>query len=104
MTRRFAYGDKAWGECARSGKRMYLKDMIEDPRTGLLVDPAWAEDPDPLPPANIIDGIALHRPAPSHDREGVEYVFGYGFDLSTGEATPPLIAFYEMGAPTVIAA
>lgn len=83
---------------------MYLKDMVEDPRTGLLVDPAWAEDPDPLPPANIIDGIQLHRPAPSHDREGVEFVFGYAFDLSTGESAPPLIALFETGTPMVTAA
>lgn len=104
MTRRFARGDKAWGECARSGRRMLLKDMVEDPRTGLLVDPSWAEDPDPLPPANIIDGISLHRPAPSHDREGVEFVYGYAFDLASGESAPPLIALFAMGTPTVIAA
>lgn len=82
---------------------MLLKDMVEDARTGLLVDPSWAEDPDPLPPANVIDGISLHRPAPSHDREGVEFVFGYAFDLSTGEPAPPLIVFFEMSSSTVTA-
>lgn len=101
MTRRFARGERAWGECARSGRRMLLKDMVEDARTGLLVDPSWAEDPDPLPPARISDGISLHRPAPSHDREGVEFVFGYAYDLATDQSAPPLIAYYASGVPSV---
>lgn len=101
MTRRFARGDNAWGECARSGRRMLRNDMVLDPRTGMLVDPAWSEIADPRPPSRLIDGIALHRPAPSKDREGVEFVFGYAFDLATGETAPPFIVYYESGVPTV---
>lgn len=63
---RYAPGRKAWGECARSGRRMLLKDMTFDGRfPNLRVDPAWFEDKHPqenLP--KVSDAIALHRPAP----------------------------------------
>lgn len=66
MATRYAPGRKAWGECARSGRRMLLKDMTFDGRfPNLRVDPAWREEKHPqenLP--KVSDGIALHRPAP----------------------------------------
>lgn len=66
MTTRYAPGRKAWGECARSGRRMLLKDMTFDGRyPNLRVDPAWREEKHPqenLP--KVSDGIALFRPAP----------------------------------------
>lgn len=66
MNNRFAPGRRAWGECARSGRRMLLKDMTFDGYyPNLRVDPAWREERHPqeqLP--KVTDAIALHQPAP----------------------------------------
>lgn len=63
---KYAKGDQAWGECARSGRRMLLKDMVADGYyPDLIVDPAWREERQPqehLP--GISDPEALYRPAP----------------------------------------
>lgn len=103
MSARFARGSRAWGECARSGKRMLLKDMVEDPRTGLLVAPDWAEPLDPRPPTDIYDGVALHRPAPDLDASQMAtvFIFGTGFDLSSGEIMAPFLETYETTPPTI---
>jgi hypothetical protein len=67
---RYAPGKKAWGECARSGKRMLLKDMVFDGRyPNLRVDPDWWEGKHPqetLP--KVSDAIALFHPAPQNLR------------------------------------
>lgn len=65
MTRkRFARGDRALGECQRSGKRVPHRELVEDghiPR--LLVAPDWWEPkhPQETPPV-VTDPIALQRP------------------------------------------
>lgn len=66
----YARGHKAWGICARSGKRVYLRDMVTDGQTGLLVakdeyDPKHPQET----PVIVDDPIALYRPAPDDRRE-----------------------------------
>lgn len=86
MAQNYSDGKKAWGQCARTGKRMLLKDMVPDGRfPGLLVDPAAWEDKHPqetlkpLPP----EPQAVRRPAPDRDRP-VSVVTFPGYDLVTG--------------------
>lgn len=66
MSNSYARGDKAWGECARSGRRMLRRNMVEDGYIkGLLVDPAWRETAHPqerLP--DVSDPTGIFRPAP----------------------------------------
>jgi len=68
MGKTFARGDKAWGECARSGRRLLLRDMVQDGRyPGMLVDPDWWEGEHPQEkPVKVDDPVALRRPAPEH--------------------------------------
>lgn len=67
---RYAAGKHAVGECARSGRKMLLRDMVSDGYyPNLLVDPAWREEKHPqeyLP--KIEDPTSLYRPSPA--REG----------------------------------
>lgn len=69
MGQRYAKGEHALGECARSGRKMLLKDMVSDGYyPNLLVDPAWREDKHPqeyLP--KVEDPVALYRPSPSRE-------------------------------------
>lgn len=65
---RYAVGHKAWGICARSGKRVYLKDMVEDGQTGMLVAKDWYEPKHPQETVEVYDDpVALYRPAPDPD-------------------------------------
>lgn len=102
MNQRYARGDRAWGECALSGQRMLLKDMVENPRTGTLVHPDWAEPPDPRPPVDIYDGVALERPAPDMDQIGTVVYPSTVVDLATGEPMRPLCSMYEMGRAQMV--
>ena len=63
--RDYARGDRAWGICKRSGRRMLLKDLVEDDQIpGLLVDPEWYEPRHPQEfPVSLIDPEAIWRPA-----------------------------------------
>lgn len=78
---------------------MLLKDMVQDQLTGLLVDPAWNEPPLMRPPTDIIDGIALRRPAPKLDDFGCVI---YIDELTCGLLDPvrPLSARYEFSPAT----
>lgn len=98
---RYARGSRAWGECARSGKRMLLHELVEDPLTGLLVAPDWAEPPLMRPATNIIDGVALLRPAPQLDQVG-DVIYPGNVIASGGDPARPLFAKYETGRPTVV--
>lgn len=66
---KFAKGKKAVGICARSGRKMLLKDMVPDGEyPNLLVDPAWRDIYHPQKrPVNTDEGIVLKRPAPDID-------------------------------------
>lgn len=99
---RYARGDLAWGMCARSGQRLLLKEMVEDPLTGLLVAPDWAEPPLMRPPTDIIDGVALDRPAPDLDRFDAVVVIGQIVDLSTGDPMRPLVAKMQLSGGTAV--
>lgn len=62
----FAKGTRAWGICARSGRKMLLRDMVWDGQyPNLKVDPAWYDPkhPQEMLPA-IEDPIALANPSP----------------------------------------
>ena len=100
----FARGSRAWGMCARSGRKMLLRDMVTDPLTELLVDPEWAEPPLMRPPADLVDGIALERPAPDADQIETIIVVGGIVDLATGEPMRDLAAQFELGFTVVGAA
>ena len=67
--KRYAEGKFAVGECARSGRKMLLKDMMADGYyPSLIVDPAWYEAKHPqesLP--EIQDPVSLWRPAPERE-------------------------------------
>ncbi len=68
----YAKGKWALGECARSGRKMLLRNMIADGYyPNLIVDPEWYEPKHPqesLP--SVHDPVTLFRPAPDRDRVG----------------------------------
>lgn len=70
MTVRYARGNKALGECARSGKVLLRKDMVEDGQyPGLLVAPDWWEPKHPQEtPVDVNDPIAIYKPAPEQSK------------------------------------
>lgn len=103
MALRYAKGSRAWGMCSRSNRKMLLRDMVRDPLTDLLVDPAWAEPPLMRPPTDITDGVALEHPAPDLDRIGTVIEIGSIFDIDTGNPFRPLFMLYECGAPLISA-
>lgn len=65
----YASGKWALGECARSGRKMLLRNMIADGYyPNLIVDPHWYEGKHPqesLP--SVHDPVTLFRPAPDRD-------------------------------------
>lgn len=80
---------------------MLLKDMIENPRTGTLVDPDWAEPPDPAPPLDIFDAVALDRPAPDLSQIETAVYIGTIPD-AYGDVLRPLCMFFNNGCGTVV--
>ena len=68
----YAKGKWALGECARSGRKMLLRNMIADGYyPNLIVDPGWYEPKHPqeaMP--SLKDPTALFRPAPDRDLVG----------------------------------
>ena len=88
MPKRYAKGKFAVGECARSGRKMLLKDMVSDGYyPSLVVDPAWYEGKHPqesLP--EIEDPVSLWRPAPERDLSGATVRFRPGDGLFNGFA------------------
>lgn len=84
----YAEGKKAWGLCQRSGKRVLLRDLVEDGRSpGLLVAPDWYDAPHPLEeePFKGADRIALYRPSPEGRRPGTRVQLHGVLNLFTGE-------------------
>ncbi len=88
MPKRYAKGKFAVGECARSGRKMMLKDMVSDGYyPSLVVDPSWYVGKHPqesLP--EIEDPVSLWRPAPERDLSGATLRFRPGDTLFTGFA------------------
>lgn len=66
MGRQYARGERAWGICGRSGRKMLLRDMIFDGRfPNMRVDPDWYEARHPLETLPMVDDpVALYRPSP----------------------------------------
>jgi hypothetical protein len=79
---------------------MLLRDMVEDPRTKMLVDPDWAELPEPTPPV-FVDGIALERIAPDRDTPDITVAIGNIYDPMQARLMPPLYAQFELASVTV---
>lgn len=78
---KYAKGRSAVGICARSGRKMLLKDMVPDGQNpGLLVDPDWRDIKHPAEkPFDATDAQTLRRPAPdTSDDSG-----GAGSSLAT---------------------
>lgn len=63
---RYAKGKYALGECARSGRKMLLKNMVADGYyPNLIVDPAWREEKHPQEYLPMVeDPVGLYRPSP----------------------------------------
>lgn len=74
----YAKGKWAVGECARSGRKMLLRNMIADGYyPNLIVDPEWYEPKHPqesLP--SVRDPTSLFRPAPERDQIGRTVLLG----------------------------
>lgn len=83
----YARGRYALGECARSGRKMLLKDMVRDGyQPNLLVDPAWYEPEHPLEDLQPVDDpVALYRPSPRRDSIDAEVAFPL-YDVATGQS------------------
>lgn len=67
---KYAKGNRAVGICARSGRKMPLKDLVPDGQNpGLLVDPDWRDikHETERSPLDLADAEALRRPAPDID-------------------------------------
>lgn len=69
---KYAVGRKAWGYCARSGKRALLKELVPDGHyPNLLVLPEYWEPKHPQEKiVMVFDATALRRPSPDRDRPG----------------------------------
>lgn len=67
---KWARGARAWGQCARSGKRMLLRDMVADGYIkGLRVAPDEYDPPHPQERFTpLIDAQFVRNPAPDLDR------------------------------------
>lgn len=111
----YAKGKWALGECARSGRKMLLRDMIADGYyPNLIVDPEWYEPKHPqesLP--SVRDPTALYRPAPERDQigtllelggaPGLDPIPGGGFGLPLGGAGSAGLSFgYELANITPV--
>jgi hypothetical protein len=91
---KFAKGTHALGQCARSGRVMPLRDLVEDgQRPGMLVDPAYRDIPHPAEkPIDADDAVALRRAAPDLDDDsagdsGESLAEAMGFTNSFGGET-----------------
>ena len=91
---RYAKGTHAVGICARSGRKMALRDMVPDGEfPNLLVDPAWKDEFHPQKkPVRIEEGIALKKPSPDLDDDspgdsGQTLIEAMGWDNTFGGGT-----------------
>lgn len=93
---------RSWGECARSGRRMHLKDMVPDGDIeGILVAPRWREPSDPQESFTpLIDNVTVQHPAPDLDRVG--YTVNWPtYDLETGAISGSKLDRDLIGSQTV---
>jgi hypothetical protein len=92
---KYAKGKHALGICARSGRKMLLKDLVPDgQRPELLVDPAWRDIKHPAekPLQDLSDAEALKRPAPDLETEvggngeALEGALGFPYHFGGGNS------------------
>ena len=92
MTSHYADGRFALGRCARSGRKMLLRDMVRDGyEPNLLVDPKWYEPPEPaerLYPTE--DAIALRVSAPESSRQITNIVTWPNYSVTDDVVNYPL--------------
>lgn len=88
--RTYAKGRRAVAECQRSGQKMMYRDLVEDGHIeGLLVHPDWWEPKHPQEiPVNVVDPVALYRPAPEISIEE-----GYGDPENLDGGSTPTSSF-----------
>lgn len=90
---KYARGTHAVGICARSGRKMLLRDMVSDGNLpGLMVDPSWRDIKHPQEkPVDATDASALRRHAPDIDDDsagdGGSLVTAMGFTNVFGGGT-----------------
>jgi len=110
----WAKGKWAVGECARSGRKMLLRNMVADGYyPNLIVDPEWYEPKHPqesLP--SVRDPTSLFRPAPERDQIGASILLGgapavdtvpgggFGVTLGLGSGSAALPFGYSLGQVT----
>ena len=110
----WAKGKWAVGECARSGRKMLLRNMVADGYyPNLIVDPEWYEAKHPqesLP--KVRDPTSLYRPAPERDQIGASILLGgapavdtvpgggFGAPLGLGPGSAALPFGYSLGQVT----
>lgn len=101
--RRHAKGDKAWGECGRSGERHLLRDLIFDGHIpGMLVHPNWWEPQHPQETlAEVYDPIALEHPSPRLDHANATVQLGNLLNPETMEPVAPLTSIPALGQVSV---
>jgi len=100
----YARGTHAVGHCAKSGRKMLLRNMVEDPFSGLMVDPAWADEKERRVTYPTDDPEALFKPAPDLDSPGETVNIGRLFVVATGVIVPVLRVQYALGNVTVTVA
>src|SRR5262249_12164779 len=102
---KWARGKRAWGEDARSGKRLLRKNMVEDGYVpGLLVAPDWYDPPqEQEKPIKVTDAMALRRPAPRRDKASDIYGPDERFDDEQLVRKPSLAAAVSLGPFSIVA-
>ena len=98
----YAYGKKAWGECAKCGRRVLLHKLISDGyNPNLQVEPLCYDppyEPETLPP--IDDPIQVADPSPSLNRIGAIISFP-NYNLLDKRNNNPLNIGLHFGVPEV---
>lgn len=93
----------AIGECARSGQKMLLKDMVEDGYyPGTWVHPDWYDGPHPqesLP--DIFEDPSINNPSPPNNQENT-IIRWPCFDINSLSNIPPANATFFVGDVEVI--
>jgi len=84
--RRYAKGNNAWGECAKSGQRTLLKNLVRDgDNPNLLVLPSEYDPPHPQEkPLNAFDPQTLRYPSPKRDKIGATVAIGTLYNVAKG--------------------
>ena len=100
---KYARTHKTWGYCARSGRRMLLKDMVRDGYDeGLLVDPKYYDPPHPQEKLKPIDDpVSVYRPAPDLDKPAFKFMFPV-YDLANDAVYGSLLGKNYIGNATLV--